>query len=102
MSFEKKFMKSRAVCKARFTVPGEAADGATGVFLVGDFNDWNHSSHPMKCRKDGSFSVEMELPSGRDYQFRYLTDTGRWFNDDAADAYVHCGFSGGENSLIKV
>lgn len=95
-------MKSRATCKVKFTVAAETADGAEEICLVGDFNDWNHSSFPMKKRKDGSFALEMELASGKDYQFRYLTDSGRWFNDEAADAYVHCSFASEENSTIKV
>ena len=102
MAYTKKFLKSRAACKVKFTVDAETAGGAEEVYLVGDFNDWDHKSLSMKKRKDGSFALEMELASGKDYQFRYLTESGRWFNDDSADAYVHCAFAGGENSVIKV
>ena len=102
MSYEKKFMKSRPTCKVSFTVSAEEAGGADSVCIVGDFNDWNPTSHPLKSRKDGGFSLEMELPSGQDYQFRYLADSSRWFNDAAAEAYVHNGFSGEHNALIKV
>lgn len=102
MAYTKKFLKSRAACKVKFAIDAEAADGAEEVYLVGDFNDWDHKSLPMKKRKDGSFVLEMELASGKDYQFRYLTESGRWFNDSSADAYVHCAFAGEENSIIKV
>ena len=37
----KKFLKSKPVCKATFTLPAEAAQGAKKVFLVGDFNNWD-------------------------------------------------------------
>lgn len=102
MSITKNFLKTRASCKVRFQLSAEEASDAQGVFLVGDFNDWNHSSHPMKQSKDGSFSIEIELPLGLDCQFRYLTDNGDWFNDPQADAYVPCTFAGVENSLVKV
>jgi 1,4-alpha-glucan branching enzyme len=102
MSYSKKFLKSRAACKVQFTVTEEQAQGASSVYLVGDFNSWSHTSNPMKKLKTGGFSLELDLPLGQDYQFRYLTDTGTWFNDDAAEAYVPNPFSGEGNSLVKV
>ncbi|MDR2077237.1 MAG: isoamylase early set domain-containing protein [Desulfovibrio sp.] len=102
MSFSKKFLKSRAACKVQFTVTAEQAQGASCVYLVGDFNSWSSASNPMKKLKNGGFSLEVDLPSGQDYQFRYVTDSGLWFNDDKADAYVPSPFSGDDNSLVKV
>jgi 1,4-alpha-glucan branching enzyme len=102
MSYSKKFLKSRAACKVQFVVSGEQAKDAAVVYLVGDFNSWSHTSNPMKKLKNGGFSLELDLPSGQDYQFRYLTDTGVWFSDDAAEAYVPNPFSGEHNSLVKV
>ncbi|MDR2162290.1 MAG: isoamylase early set domain-containing protein [Desulfovibrio sp.] len=102
MSYTKKFLKSRAACKVQFYVTDEQARGASAVFLVGEFNDWNYSSNPMKQMKNGGFYLELDLPLGQDYQFRYLTDTGFWFNDEAAEAYVPCSFSGEDNSVVKV
>jgi 1,4-alpha-glucan branching enzyme len=102
MSITKNFLKTRASCKVRFALTAQEVRDAEGVFLVGDFNDWDRASHPMKRLKDGGFSLEMELPLGLDCQFRYMTDTGVWFNDPAADAYVPCSFAGEENSLVKL
>jgi 1,4-alpha-glucan branching enzyme len=102
MSYSKKFLKSRAACKVQFTVTAEQSQGASAVYLVGDFNNWGHTLNPMKKLKSGGFSLELDLPLGQDYQFRYLTDTGIWFNDDAAEAYVPSPFSGENNSLVKV
>ncbi len=102
MALTKNFLKSRAACKVKFRLDADEADSAEAVYLVGDFNDWNTVVSPMKKMKGGGFSLEIELPSGRDYQFRYLTDAGRWLNDAAADAYVPCSFAGTENSLVKV
>jgi 1,4-alpha-glucan branching enzyme len=102
MSITKHFLKTRASCKVRFSLSAEELSDAQGAFLVGEFNKWNPSSHPMKKHKEGGVSLEIELPLGLDCQFRYLTDTGRWLNDSQADAYVPCPFAGDENSLVKV
>ncbi len=103
MSYTKRFLKSKAICKVRFVVSAEEAHGAGDmIYLTGEFNSWNTTTHPMKKRKDGSFALEIDLPTGQDFQFKYLTDAGVWFNDSDADAYIACSFAGGENSLIKV
>ncbi len=102
MPLTKNFLKTRPVCKTRFRLLAGEAGEASAVYLVGDFNDWNTVAAPMKKARDGGFSLEVDLPSGRDYQFRYLTDKGVWLNDSAADAYVPCSFAGTENSLVKV
>lgn len=99
MAISKHFLKTRASCKVRFTV---TAPGMEQIFLAGDFNNWNATSHPMKKLKGGVFSLDLELPLGLDCQFRYLNDRGEWFNDPEADAYVPCKFAGAENFVVKV
>ena len=37
--------------------------GAEQVFLIGDFNDWSHTSHPMERKDNGVWEIELE---GRD------------------------------------
>ena len=37
--------------------------GAEQVFLIGDFNDWDHESHPMERKDNGVWEIELE---GRD------------------------------------
>ena len=56
----------------------------------------------MKQRKDGSFSVTIDLPAKREYQYKYLIDDGRWENDWAADQYVPNPFGNSENSVVVV
>ncbi len=102
MSITKTFLKTRASCKVRFQLSPEEVSGAESAFLVGDFNEWNLTSHPMKKLKDGAFSLEIELPLGLDCQFRYLTGNGDWLNDPEADAFVLCAYAGAQNSLVKV
>ena len=102
MAITKNFLKTRPSCKVKFRLDPEEAQGASEVYLVGDFNDWSDTSHPMKKAKDGSFSIEVELPLGQDCQFRYRTGDNAWINDPQADAYVPCAYASAENSLVKV
>ncbi len=48
---------------------------ASQVFLVGDFNDWNLSSLPMRKRKGGAWKRKLRLPAGR-YEYKFLADGG--------------------------
>lgn len=72
---------------------------AQTVFLVGDFNNWDETSHPMEKMKDGRFKLAVKLEPGKEYQFRYLVD-GEWHNEWEADHYVPNPFSG-DNSVVS-
>lgn len=102
MSIEKKYLNSKGICKATFRVSKSESGGAKSVFLVGDFNEWGTRSMPMKKQKDGSFKVVVDLPIGREYQFRYLLDDDRWENDWNADKYAYSAFGNCENSVVEV
>lgn len=82
-----------------FRLPPEVT--AESVSVVGDFNDWSTTSHPMTRDADGSFVLAITLEPGRAYRFRYLLDGERWENDWSADAYVANDF-GGEDSVIDL
>ncbi len=69
---------------------------------MGEFNDWDANSHPMKLHKDGSFNLTINLEKGREYQFRYLIDGSTWENDDSADRYVRTPYGDSENSVVVV
>ena len=75
---------------------------ADTIYLVGDFNDWDQRSHPLKKARDGdaAWRITVDLDAGRDYQFRYLVDGREWHNDWQADAYVPNPF-GGDNSVVR-
>ncbi|MCI6677450.1 MAG: alpha amylase C-terminal domain-containing protein [Clostridiales bacterium] len=38
----------------------EWAPAADEMYLTGDFNNWNHSSHPMKKKDNGIFEIQLE------------------------------------------
>ncbi len=55
------------------------APQAVSVFLAGDFNQWNTSSHPLRRGKDGKWKISLSLNPGQ-YQYRFWVD-GEWQND---------------------
>jgi 1,4-alpha-glucan branching enzyme len=102
MSIEKKYLKTKNICRTTFRLSAEAAGEAQTAFLVGEFNDWSMHGLPMKRLKDGSFKAEVDLEPGRSYQFRYLLDDDRWENDWNADDYCYSEFGNCENSVVDV
>ncbi len=71
--------------KVVFSLPKEALEGISMVSVMGDFTEWNPVM--LKAKKDGSCEIELEIPNGRDYHFRYQLDNLHWQNDYAADRY---------------
>ncbi|MDA1276655.1 MAG: isoamylase early set domain-containing protein [Verrucomicrobia bacterium] len=49
------------------------APNAHRVFLIGDFNDWDPSSHPMKRRPDGIWLIQVALNHGH-HHYLFLAD----------------------------
>ena len=88
MSIKKTVTKSTGSYSVTFTLSPEQTQGASGVYLLGDFNDWQEKGAEMKADKKGGFSKKISLKGGKTYEFRYQTFEGRWFNDEAADGYV--------------
>ena len=73
--------------RVTFTLPNSM--WADQIYLVGDFNGWNTLSHPMKQDRSGNWTLSLDLPICRVFQFRYLFDNGQWTNDGDADCYVY-------------
>jgi 1,4-alpha-glucan branching enzyme len=82
--------------KIRFVWPD---CGVRDIFLVGDFNQWNERSHPLRRIKDRSYELELEIPPGK-YRFKYLVD-GVWWNDPDAEEYAPNPW-GSEDSVIRI
>ncbi len=85
---KKKYLKSKNVCKVTFTLPGTVAGDAEDVCIVGDFNNWDVQSSPMRKLRNGDYRIDMDLYPGSEYQFRYLINGSRWENAWNADKYV--------------
>jgi predicted flap endonuclease-1-like 5' DNA nuclease len=82
---KKTIIAEKNATKVVFSLPKEALEGVSIVSIVGDFTEWNPVM--LKAKKDGSFEIELEVPNGRDYHFRYQINNHHWQNDFAADRY---------------
>lgn len=102
MSFKKQYLKSKPFCKVTFVLTKEEAQQANSVKLLGDFNEWNTQSTPMKQLKNGNFTTTLNLPVNQQYQFRYLLDDSQWENDWKADAYRPSPLCYEDNSIIQI
>ncbi|OGJ89877.1 MAG: glycoside hydrolase [Candidatus Raymondbacteria bacterium RifOxyC12_full_50_8] len=102
MSLKKEPIKGKPQVKVTFTLPKELTESVKSVALVGDFNEWNPKTTAMKKLPRGGYYVSLNLQKGRNYQFRYLLDGGRWLNDPAADAYAFSSFAHTDNCVVTV
>jgi glycosidase len=78
-----------------------AKQGRYHVMLVGDFNSWARDATPMLERRDGDYSVSLEMTEGV-HHYKFLVD-GNWANDPQSDAALQepDGF-GGKNSGVLI
>lgn len=103
MSVKKQFLKSEPVCKVTFRIEKEVGKPFQSASVVGDFNGWSAEAHPMsKLKKDGSFSLVAEIPTGSVYQFRYVLDGNTWVNDNEADGFVSSPYADSQNGLLDL
>jgi 1,4-alpha-glucan branching enzyme len=69
------------------------------VCLVGDFNDWDELSHPMRRCPDSTHCLEVKLRAG-EYEYKFKVGAV-WYNDDYAHKYVPNPW-GSENSVVVI
>ncbi len=62
--------------KVTFTLK---AAKAGEVSLMGNFNDWNPKSHPMKSDGNGIWNKTVMIPPGK-HEYKFLID-GNWIED---------------------
>lgn len=73
---------------------------ADSIALLGEFNDWDAHSHPLRqTRDDGEWHTALILQANKAYRFRYLVNDEEWMDDDHADAYEPNPF-GGFDSVV--
>ena len=87
---KKNYSKTGSSCRVTFKLPAEL--GAESASVLGEFNGWDATSHPLTKRKDGSLSTTVSLKADAEYRFRYLLDGSRWENDADCDGVVPNGF----------
>lgn len=76
---------SGPAARVTFTLPSSI--WADTIYLVGDFNDWNQSSHPLSQDRAGMWSLSIDLKLNCAYTFYYLCDR-QWLTADHADGYT--------------
>lgn len=69
------------------------------LFVSGDFNGWQRE--PLKKAKDGSVRATVSGEPGQTLAFRYVTSSGEWFDDEAADGYAD-NDHGTRNGLVQL
>ena len=70
--------------KVTFSLPPNEPAGAVSV--VGDFNNWDPSAHPLRARSNRTRSASVTVPAGSTLRFRYLAEGGMWFDDETIAA----------------
>jgi len=82
--------------RVTFTIP--CSVWADTIHLVGDFNNWSPTSHPLVL-DDNCWSITLELEANQEYRYRYLFNGTDWCNDSNADKYLPNPY-GGEDSVV--
>jgi hypothetical protein len=68
MALKKEYSRDGGECKVTFTLPKEIMSNFSKISLVGDFNNWDPDVNLItENQADGSYSVEVILPSEHDY-----------------------------------
>lgn len=86
----KKPSKHQGRVSVTFVLPAERVQGSVSV--VGDFNNWDPSAHPLKRKSNKTSSATVLLEAGQRHVFRYVCGDGSWTNEDDADAFEPNGF----------
>jgi hypothetical protein len=66
--------------RVTFALPIDNPGGAVSV--VGNFNDWNPYTHPLRRRANQTRSAAVTVRAGSTLHFRYLGEGGVWFDDE--------------------
>jgi len=91
--------KTKTNIKRRKVVFSLNAPEAKRVAVLGDFNEWSDTKHPMKKNENGDWQKIAMLPVGR-YEYRFLVD-GQWWNDPKNDQTCWNCF-GTQNNILDV
>ncbi len=100
---KKHYIESRKIYKVTFRLAKHEQPeyNVSSANLVGDFNDWSLADTPMLPLKNGDFKVTVELEPGTKYEFRYLLNDEKWYNEWEADEYI-LGDFGKDNCVIEL
>jgi hypothetical protein len=77
---QKSYVEANGKTFARVTFTLPRSTRSEVISLVGDFNDWDPTSHPFRRDHVGKWTLTLDLELRRAYQFRYLLDDGEWMH----------------------
>ncbi len=75
-------------------------DSAEGVFLVGDFNDWNKDKTQFTKCADGVWRAAINCLKQGKYRYKFLVNGERWTEDTSHGLKEEDGFGGFHSILI--
>ncbi len=98
-------------CVSGQIIPNTAVDGtsctftyesvsASAVSLVGDFNNWDPASLPMRKAGGKTWILRIQLPQGI-YQYRFIVNHDTPVTPPHAQDYASDGY-GGRNAVVIV
>ncbi|MCE2844347.1 MAG: isoamylase early set domain-containing protein [Chitinophagaceae bacterium] len=92
---EIKYFKTKDYCKVKFNLEVEAKK----VELLGLNGEWKKGL-VMTKKKEGSFSIDVNLPKDSHHEFKYLVDKKNWLTDpDSANIQNVFGTT---NSVLSI
>jgi 1,4-alpha-glucan branching enzyme len=91
---KKKLEATKKSRKVEFSLSAQAQS----VFLAGNFNEWNLTSHPLNSNSEGVWRTSIPLSPGQ-YEYRFFVD-GEWQDDPACSTYVENPF--GTSNCLKI
>ena len=71
--------------RVTFALPIDEPGGAVSV--VGNFNNWNPFTHPLRKRANRTRSAAITVQAGSTLHFRYLAEGGVWFDDESVPVH---------------
>ena len=92
---EIKYFKTKDYCKVKFNLEVEAKK----VELLGLNGEWKKGL-VMTKKKEGSFSIDVNLPKDSQHEFKYLVDKKNWLTDPCS-ADIQNVF-GTTNSVLSI
>jgi len=94
---QKTYLKTKDYCKVKFSFTDKNADT---VEIFGLNNDWE-TPIVMPKKKNGTFSVELQLPKDSEHEFKYRINGTEWVHDPEADRSSQNEF-GSMNSVLVI
>ncbi len=92
---EKKYFKTKDYCKVKFSLDVEAKK----IDILGLNGEWKKGI-AMTKRKDGSFTVDVNLLKDTQHEFKYLVDKKHWINDPETVSTLNV--FGTSNSVLSI